>query len=419
MTTRVANNKYATPNTASPHPKQNLIQKVLSDFDLAKTDFNFPEITQCQLIKSSLKSIPLESLIIDVKTFSEITQASEELRLDLDGLDDYRNDLEKAIASNDRQLCTQLGQDWLRKMDRLFLSARQMVASYEMKLIELNGEAYLIKQKKIAKDIETLNSTVSDYKNLKTMLNYAAFESSEVEKRAKGMHKYLFAKPDSIVSECVGRAEENKCGPLEGLSGVVKAMYQKYRNQGPIYELLLNNEKYFNDSMMKLGKTMISIIQFENQFLPPQMKKMLEGAYSSKLIQFMEVRDKNAFAMDHLTPSFLVKGTASYAQICSQAKIVVNEYLKATNHMMSSYGMCQMIKNVLHEPEVSKSLKNYCLPSSPSQDSKLNNLRYRLAGRYATSVEKTVTSGQLFSRSPKAFVDQLLIRMDELGCYAD
>ena len=398
--------------------EQNLIQKALAEYDQAKTDFNFPEITQCQLIKTSLKSTTLKDFISTLQDFSEQTGKTSDLKYDLDGIKDYELDLNKAIKDNNRSLCTQLGQDWLHKMDRLFLMAREIMASYEMELIELNGEEFLIKQKKIAKDAEKLKSVEADYKNLKTMLNYAAFESSEVEKRARGLHKYLFAGPDKVVSECLNRDKGNECNLLEGVTGLAKAFYQEYRNQGPVYELLLNNQKYFDESVSKMKKAMNFIKRYEDQFLPDDVKEKAYSLERRVINQFITAREKNAFQMSHLNEKFLVKGTAQYANICGQAKLMVSEYLKATNHMMSTFGMCEMIKNVLNEPEVSKRLKNYCMPISDKEDSKLNQLRFQLAGQFDETSKKAEWEVMYFNRSPKVFVDLLLVRMEALGCYA-
>src|SRR3989338_8481896 len=396
--------------------EQSKIQKALSDFDDAKKD-NFSEITQCQVIKTSLKSTSLQEFLVDLKDFSESAKINYNIETELDIIAEYQSELQKVIANGSRSLCTQFGQDWLRKVDQIFILGRQMGAQYEVQLVELNGEAYLIKQKKLAKDAEKLQAIESDYKNLKTMLNYASFESSEMEKRAKGMHKYLFAGPDKVVSECATRAKEEKCGVVDGVAGIAKAFYQEYRNQGPVYELVLNNEKYFNESYDKMNRAMIYLQRYEDQFLPAAIQAKKNSPVKKTFEEYFAAREKNAFAMDHMTTKFLVKGTSGHTQVCSQAKLVVSEYLKATDHMMSTYGMCEMIKNVMHEPDVSKKLKAYCMPISDREDSKLNQLRYRLAGRSDAPSKRPGTGVLYFNRSPKAFVDQVLVRMNELGCY--
>ncbi len=399
--------------------EQSLIQKALGGFNQASTDYNFPEITQCQLVRTSFRSSTLKNLIGELKKFSKFTKNMAELQLDLEGINDYEVDLNKALAEDNRQLCSQLGKDWLTKMDALFLEARRMLAIYEAQLIELNGEEYLIKQRKIAKDAEKLKTTESDYKNLKAMITYASFESSEVEKRARGMHKYMFAGPDKVVSECSLRDADNKCGPVDAVAGLGKAFYQEWRNQGPVYELLLNNGKYFDESMTKLTKSMAVIERFEARFLPANLKAISESTDLKLFNQYTLARKKAAFQMDHLTAQYVVKGTNDYKDLCGNAKLIIAEYLKASTHMMATFGMCEMIQNVLHEPEVSKKLKNYCLPESETTASKLNQLRFRLAGQFDESSKKSELQVQLFQRSPKAFVDQLLKRIEALGCYTN
>ncbi len=399
--------------------EQNLIQKALGGFKQATADYNFPEITQCQLVRTSFKSSTLKDLIGDLQKFSKFTKNTAELQLDLDGISDYEADLNKALTDDNRQLCSQLGKDWLTKMDALFLEARRMLAIYEAQLIELNGEEYLIKQKKLVKDAEKLKSTKSDYENLQTMITYASFESSEVEKRARGMHKYLFAGPDKVVSECSSRDDDNKCGPVDSIAGIGKAFYQEWRNQGPVYELMLNNGKYFDESMVKLTKAMAVIERFEAQFLPANVKATSESTDLKLFNQYMVARNKIAFDMEHLTTKYIVKGTNDHKNICGSAKLVISEYLKASTHMMATFGLCEMIKNVLHEPEVSKRLKNYCLPENDTTDSKLNQLRFKLAGQFDETSKKSELQVKLFNRSPKAFVDQLLVRVEGLGCYAN
>jgi hypothetical protein len=395
--------------------QQGKIQMSLADFDQAKED-NFPEITRCQIVTSNLHSETMQRELRMIRRISsQYKLRGDDVLSEFDVIHAYQNDLDKAISSGDKKQCTLLGQDWLRKIDHLFVVGRQIIAAYEVQQLDLNGEDFVLKQKTLNKQTEKLKSVESDYNNLKTMLTYAAFESSEVEKRAKGMPKFLFAGPDKVVSECQNRSADNKCGLGEKIAGIAKSYYQEYRNQGPVYELLLNNENYFNDSIQKMKTAMKVIRNFEDQYYG---KAMPSQAFSSaKAYQdFIVGQDKHSLLMKHLNSTYLVKGSANHTSICTQAKVVVNEYLKATNHMMSTYGLCEMIKNVLKEPEVSAKLRNYCLPRSNDQDSNLNKLRYQLTGQFSET-ERSEFYIKKFESSPKVFVDTLLERMDELGCY--
>ena len=164
---------------------------------------------------------------------------------------------------------------------------------------------------------------------------------------------------------------------------------------------------------------MAVIERFEARFLPANLKAISESTDLKLFNQYTLARKKAAFQMDHLTAQYVVKGTNDYKDICGNAKLIIAEYLKASTHMMATFGMCEMIQNVLHEPEVSKKLKNYCLPESETTASKLNQLRLRLAGQFDESSKKSELQVQLFQRSPKAFVDQLLKRVEVLGCYTN
>lgn len=401
---------------ASAISEQSKIQKILGDFEEAKSD-NFAEITQCQLVKNSMQSYAMTKFIEDLENFADRSGSSQNLGSDLSVVAEYQKEIEAALNARDRKLCTGLGQDWLKKIDQLFLTARQMIAVYEQKLIERNGEAYLVHQKKLAKDMEKLKTAQSDYKNLKTMLIYAAFESSEVEKRAHGMHKYLFAGPDKVESECRNRSQENACNALEGTAGLAKAYYQEYRNQGPVYELILNNENHFERAHKRMFDAMNSLIKYADQFLPKSVQEGLKARDKKTFDENFILREKHVFELEHMTQEFIAKGSALHTQICSQSKLLVSEYLKATSHMMSTAGMCEMIKNVLSEPEVSPRLKAYCLPVKDNEESGLNKMRQKLVGQADETSKKSELQVIYFSRSPKAFVDQLIVKMKELECY--
>ncbi len=409
---------------------QNNVQNLLSVFDTAKKEDNFSDITQCQAVTSTLKTPGLKEFKSNFEIFANAISDRSDYRLQLDVLAAYEVDIEAALKSGDRDRCARLGSDWVRKTDNLFGSIRGTIANYENKLIEEKGQDYVLAKKQIADKEAEAKAVQSNYANLKTMLNHVAFESSEVEKRAKGIHKYLFAGPDKVESDCKNRVG-TECKGYEVLAGVLVAYFQEWRNQGPVFELILNNEKYFNDSFSKMNKAIVAIQKIEDE----NFNRLVKGEVNKAFIdnypvrrsvpkktdpafkQYIEEREKNAFAMEHLNTKFLPKGSIQHTQACMNTRSLLSEYVIASTHMMSSVALCEMIKNVLGQPEVSQKLKNYCLRLSGKAASGVDQLRYRLIGEYDGTTP--VRNGQMplnFNRSPKAFVDRLLTKYSALEC---
>lgn len=394
---------------------QNQTQSALGTFTAAQTDDQYPEISQCQAVSSTLNNLGFTTYKKNLEKFAAAINHRSDYRLQLDIIRAYEADLQEALKQGDRARCARLGSDYLKKLDFLMVTADGILADYENKLISEKGEAYVFQHQLLAAQQAEVLAVESNYANLKTMLNYVAFESSEVEKRAKGIHKYLFAGPDKVESECRARTGDKACSFTEGIAGLAKAYYQEYRNQGPVFELILNNEKYFNDSLTKMANAMLKIQRYEDQFVPapkstPSLDQKTFNAY-------IEARDVNAFSMPHFTSQFLIKGTAAHAQLCLTAKLAADQYVIAATHMMSSVGLCNIIKNVLGQPEVSVKLKNYCVPVSDKTPSGIDQLRFKLVGEYdGTTTGRQGAITRLFARSPKAFIDQVLNRYSTLDC---
>ncbi len=394
---------------------QSRTQSALAMYMAAKDEDKYPEISQCQAVTSTLNNNLLTRYKTNLETFASAINHHSDYRLQLDILRVYEADLTRAIKDSNRDLCAKLGGDYLKKFDLLFATAAGILADYENKLVSEKGEAYVYQSQQLTTQQAEVTAAESNYANLKTMLNYVAFESSEVEKRAKGIHKFLFAGPDKVESECASRTTDKTCTLTEGISGFAKAIYQKSRNQGPVFELILNNQSYFNDAYAKMASAILKIQRYEDQFVT--LPKSTSQSDRKVFDAYIAAREENAFSMDHLTNKYLVKGSAAHTQMCMTAKYAVDQYVVASTHMMSTVGLCEIIKNVLGQPEVSVNLKNYCVPVSEQQASGVDQLRFKLVGEFdGTTTARQGNITLQFERSPKAFIDQLLTRYAALGC---
>ncbi|MBC7419574.1 MAG: hypothetical protein H7328_02495 [Bdellovibrio sp.] len=395
--------------------QQNKVKLAIDIFESSKQKDQIPEISQCQVILSTLANSTLTQYKEKVEKFANAVGDRSDYRLQLDILKAYEDDIRAATKTSDRNLCAKLGYDLLNKLGVFLDSSAGILANFENRMISEKGEFYVFQAQELkTKEIEA-KAIESNYANLKTMLNYASFESSEVEKRAKGIYKYLFAGPDKVESDCKNRVEKEKCDLADGIAGIAKAYYQEYRNQGPVYELILNNELYFKSAYSEMLKAITKVQKYEDQFVaaPKSTSHVSREVFND----YIERRQKNAFEMPHISLKYLVKGTSAHTVMCLDLNNAVEQYAVAATHMMSSVGLCEIIKNVLSQPKVSEKLKSYCLPLNDQVASGINNMRFKMMGEFdgtTTAREGNITRS--FARAPRTFVESLQVKVIELGC---
>lgn len=406
--------------------EHNVIQKAQSDFEIAQEELQNPKISQCEVVKQTLNSNSNKRMFDLLNEFANSYGHGDDddvISL-MNQITAYRTQF-TLVVQTDLSGCVSLGQDLLKLNSNLIIEGQKLINSYDQILAEMNGDPSKIKEKKAEIKEKTKTNVEKNFASLKSMLSYASFESSEVEKRAKDMYKYFFAGPEVVKSDCDGRTQNEKCGWLEAATGKIKATYQKYRNQGPVYELLLNDQQHFEYSYQALVKARAVLASVENQFALKEFGGQLpQGA--EKYQSYLRTSMKYANDLPHLNLQHIPKGSVLHKNLCLNMRQVLDKYLIASTHVLGSQTLCQMIEPVLKEERVSARLRQHCVGSighymSESQPSEVQKMIYRLVGVKSNKTQindlspealKTIT----FERSPKALVDKLVKIYDNFEC---
>lgn len=411
----------------------NKLQKAQYDLELAAKDYQHPEIPQCQVIMSARGSISFAKTLEKLSEFGnswadqmggapEAAAAVENLKRQLNAYAEY---FDVAKQTKNLNECVKLGQDWIKISLELLSQGQKMVHVFTQDQVELQTETDQIKEKRVTKKEREKQNMQSNLASLKSMMQYAAFESSEIEKRAKDMHRYFFRGPyyDEVKSACT---DENDCGWWQKTVGGIKAAYQWQRNNGPIYELLRNNDLHFNNAYNQMNQARAKLSQFEYQFAQAEFK----GQTSWGTFEKMQARSKVlSQQLPHLSLKYIKKGSPTHQNLCMSARQVLDKYLVASTHMMSSQALCNMIYPALKENNVATILRDYCIPragrvEATDKPSKLQQLIYSLVGEGEGKQRWMYFFGDTQARlidvsnenSPKALVDKLIEKYENLEC---
>jgi hypothetical protein len=380
------------------------VQKALSDVESAKEQYNQPLIPQCQAIVLARKDQVLQKTISEAVEFSKgYGDAS-----DVERMSESMQAVDAEFKIKDKKSCVELGQDWLKMANQLLFDGQKLVSKYEISMSDLNGEKFMTDKKRISQKEKQIENEKSNYESLKTLINVAAFESAELEKRFKDMHRYLFKGPDfnEVKASCDPNDKNQKCS-----MGTIKAAYQWYRNDGPIFELLKNDEQYFDLEYNKVSDAIRQVLYFE------QYKVQMDygGRVPHVQAQFDQFI-KKSFELSHLNLKHLVKNSPQYANICRQSNIALNSYMKATGYLASSESLCNMIYPALDaETNIANALLAYCQPVGVTP-SKIQRQIIKLVGIGPAQNLPSDVYRNNFKYSMKSFVDKLIQKYDDLGC---
>ncbi len=384
------------------------IQKAISDVDSAKEQYNLPLIPQCQIILVTRKNMLLRQSISDVVSFAK--QYGE--AADIDGLNEsmraYDEEFVAIEKNKDKKSCVALGQDWLKMANQILFEGRKLVSQYEIAMSEINGEKFSSEQKRISQKEKQIQNEKSNFESLKTLINVAAFESAELEKRFKDMHRYLFKGPDfnEVKASCNPADQKANCS-----TGTIKAAYQWYRNDGPIYELLKNDEQFFDLEYNKVNQALREVLLFESI----ATQKDFGGKIPSEQNQFTQFIAKT-YELSHINKKYLIKNSSQMINICRQSNIALNSYLKATEFLASSESLCNMVYPALDaETNVANALLGYCQPLNGTA-SKIQRQIIKLVGIGPAANTPSDVYKNNFKYSMKSFVDKLIQKYDDLGC---
>ena len=289
--------------------------------------------------------------------------------------------------------CVVLGMDWLTSVLQAFELTESLVKKFEDQLIADNGVKYFKNHRQIKKTNRDIENKKSELAKIQTMIDVASFESSEVEKNARGLYRFFLNGPrwDEITSE-----------------SSIKKISTWLVNKGPVYSLLKNTESNFLDAVDQITLSLARIQNFEKQWairaygnkIPSELKKFNEW----RKLETQYIRD-----LPHLTPENFPKGTARHQLVCNNAALTIDYYIQATTHLYSSENLCLMIKPAIIEEEVSPGLRAYCEVTSGSRWTNTTKDR-------PSDIDEMMAKMVGGDASIRSVVAHLLEKLQNLGC---
>lgn len=373
---------------------RNLIKSTMQFVDDMKTQLGTPEISQCQNIMKEINrkehKTNMNALLLLGSYYNEFQ--AERFATSAEA---YLENIKQLNLKNRADLkdCVVLGIDWLTSYLQAFEQTDALTKKFEDELIALNGAEYFKNHRQLNKTKREIQNKKSELAKIQTMIDVASFESSEVEKNARGLYRFFLNGPkwDEISSE-----------------STAKKMTIWAVNKGPVYSLLKNTESNFLDAVDQIRGALSKIQAYEKQWalklyggrIPSDTKKFLEWKnYEEQLIT----------KLPHVTPENFPQGSARHQIVCNNAALALDYYIQAATHLNSSENLCLMIKPAIIESEVSPALRAYC-EVTPGH-ALFNSQKDRLS-----DIDQMMAKMVGGTASIKSVIDHLLEKLQNLKC---
>ncbi len=409
------------------------LQSAQNELELAKSQYNRPAIAQCETIKQ-IKSIPeLQSTINSIKTLNdgfgkdENIEKSDRISSMIQQLKSYDAEMIAATSgkSNSTDECFKVGQDWIKIALSVLSDGAEMVVQYENNIVELSGENLVADRTKLQKQEQKLSNTKTNYNILKSFINYSAidFEASEIEKQAIDMHRYFFKGPDinEIKAVYCKDTKRTDCdeSTWDDLVAWLKSTGQYVYNEGPVYELLRNNELYFNQAYNEMTRALSAPSKYEYnktlELFGGKEPRTNLGNY--KLFQAKLKENYSKFINMNLAN--IPYKSNDHTIICKNIDQAIDKYTVAATHLLASQRLCELIKPVLKEEKISNKLRRYCVPGDSVSKATASGLQkniYKLVG--AIELDPKAKALARHQAAPKALVAILAEKYESLKCDA-
>lgn len=354
---------------------QNLLVRATDELG---TQAKSSAIGSCSVIKTIFGLKTAAGVLNDMSRLAQILQKEDQIAFKKTKLEEYEAVMNQPDSLKDVSNCAELGQEWL-------MAQKEALSELKAILVEYDSQNQGTVQQSVAKiKINREEKKTADLQANKAKLNIFAdlsvFEPGELEKRMRGMPRYLFNGPDGN-------------------------WFSKLRKNGPVYDLLHDNEVSFEGAMERYGKSVLALHNFEYmRILDETLKaKPQQGVARGNLALQRYQLEANSFK--HLSTQFAKPGTYEHRELCNKSKLAIKAYVEATDHLLSSEYLCKMIDPVLKEQEVSMWLRRYC------QDSK-----GLISSGDVKAGYKELARPLFYKGGPKQQIEVIMQRFDKLEC---
>lgn len=335
-------------------------------------------IGACSVIKTISGMKTASGILTDMVRLAEILKQEDQVAFKKTKLQEYEVEMNKEETLKAVSSCAEMGQEWLSAQKEALDAMKSILASYDN---ETQGTAQQsVAQIKINREEKKMADLQADHAKLNIFADLSVFEPGELEKRMRGMPKYLFNGPDGN-------------------------WFTKLRKNGPVYDLLHDNEVSFEDALKRFQKNVFHLLNFEYTMILNETMNLKPSANLQRGTVALQRYNQEGNKFLHLSTQFAAPGTHQFRELCNKSKLAIKAYVEATDHLLSSEYLCKMIEPVLKEQEVSVWLRRYC------QDS----VGLVTAGQVKAGYKELARP--LFKKAgPKEQIEAIMQRFDKLGC---
>jgi hypothetical protein len=361
--------------------KSERYQKILGKAadELTAQSMQQSNISICSVVKTVYSMKISAGIAADLNQLSQLLKKQDQVAFKKTKLEEFEGQMSQEDTLKSTQACAEMGQEWLAAQNEALAEIKNIIAEYDS--LSQTDSSLSVAKIKISREDKKQSDLQDNKAKLNIFTDLSVFEPGELAKRMRGMPKYLFNGP-------------------QGSWYSIK----QYKQNGPVYDLLHDNETYFNKAMGEFNKQVNFFKSFEmrqSELEVSNARRLSPAAqdlYYKKLFQ-------NMINFPHLSTDYVKVGSYEHRQLCDHSKLAIKSYVEVTDHLISNEYLCKMIDPVLKEAEVSMWLKRYC------QNSKglVNNTDVK-AGY------KELARPLFEANGPKFQIELIMQKYENLGC---
>lgn len=333
-------------------------------------------IGTCSVIKTVYANKIASTLLADMVRLAEILQKVDQIAFKKTKLEEYEQEMSKSESLKNTSTCAELGQEWLGAQKEALTEIKSILSDYDSQTQDTAQQS--VAKIKISREDKKTTDLQANKAKLNIFADLSVFEPGELEKRMRGMPKYLFNGPDGN-------------------------WFSKLRKNGPVYDLLHDNETSFEAALSRFKTNMTALLNFEYNMMMTEGYQQKPRPQTRDKILVRFVKEGTQFL--HLSTKYAAPGSYDHRELCDKSKLAIKAYVEATDHLLSSEYLCKMVEPVLKEAEVSIWLRRYC------QDSKGLVVNSDVRAGY-----KELARPLFVKNGPKTQIETIMQRFDRLGC---
>lgn len=351
-------------------------------------------VSSCSVIKTVYSMRVADDILTDMVKLSELLKREDQVAFKKTKMIEYSAVMKRANTLKDERFCTEMGREWMTASKEALVETKSLLDYYDTLSQEASSGDSAVKIKIGREDKKTSNLQENKAK-LNIFSDLSVFEPGELDKRMQGMPRHLFNGPDRNT-----QVMDKDGQPL----GMFATYYQVIKKNGPVYDLLMDNELAFTNALKKFSNAVLHFKAFERKVAMNENNNVMPKTAKSQ-DEFYKRMDQYQKEFLHINTKYLPAGSYDHKQICDNSKLAIKAYVELTDHLISNEYLCKMIDPVLKEPEVSMWLKRYCRNSKGL----VTNVDV-IAGYKAVARQLFVAHG------PKTQIEMIMQKYDNLKC---